>query len=87
MGHRQLCVIHLVEEHAREGPEEGHRLPHEEEPVAVRSKAEGPAGRSGADQLPGGAERPQVVWREVLQRHHDGRLLTACCASRFGLTF
>ncbi len=41
MGHRELCVIHLVEEHARERSEEGHRLPHEEEPVTARSQAEG----------------------------------------------
>ncbi len=75
VGHRELCVIHLVEEHARERPAEGHRLPHEEEPITARSQAEGPVSRSGTDKLPGGAKWSQVIWREVLQCHHDGRVL------------
>ncbi|KAG8015061.1 FERM and PDZ domain-containing protein 1 [Nibea albiflora] len=32
----------FVEKHARERSEEGHRLPHEEEPITARSQAEGP---------------------------------------------
>ena len=52
MGNRELCVIHLVEEHARERSEEGHCIPHEEEPITARSQAEGPVSRPGTDQLP-----------------------------------
>lgn len=54
VGNRELCVIHLVEEHARERSEEGHCISHEEEPITARSQAEGPVSRPGTDQLPGG---------------------------------
>lgn len=37
MGHRELCIVHLVEEHARERSEKGYRLPHEEESITARS--------------------------------------------------
>lgn len=75
VGHRELCVIHFTEEHARERPQEGRGIPHEEEPVAVRPQTERPDGGSSSDQLPGGAERPQVFWREIFWRHLDGRTL------------
>lgn len=73
MGHRELCVVHIAEEHAREGSEEGHRISHEEEPITARHQAEGPARRSGPDKLLGGAERPEVIRWQVFQCHHDGR--------------
>jgi len=72
LGHRELCVAHLAEEHAGEGPEEGHWLPHEEEPITAGAQAEGAVLQPGPHQLPGGAQRAQVLWRKVLQCHHDG---------------
>lgn len=72
VGHRELCVIYIVEEHARERSEEGHQLPHEEEPDPERPQAEEPVGQPGTDKLSGGAGRSQVIWRQILQCHHDG---------------
>lgn len=73
LGHWELCVVHFTEKHARERPQEGRWIPHEAEPVAVWSQTERPDGGSSPDQLPGGAERPQVFWREIFRGHLDGR--------------
>lgn len=74
LGNWELCVIHFIEKHARERPEEGHQLPHEEEPVSAWSQTEGSVCWSGAHELSGGAEWPQVIWREILQCHNDGKV-------------
>ena len=37
----QLHLPHAAQQHEGEGPEEGHRLPHEEDPGAAGAPAEG----------------------------------------------